>query len=238
MVSSPCLQGLGRAPRKEGNGRPGGALPGLSSSEDQATPAGRGDNPCFVSSLQTASTAGKAVGAPALKKALQGAGASQPSPQQKTQVRDVFEKVKLTPKAREAAAPPGALRPDGLPRVDPERGRRGLPRRAGGLARAAADAAGAGVAHGGGRVLPEAPDTDEEGLAVVYNFTRPWEDRFGGGLTFRHPEVDADMMRVPPLFNSVFIFRARGAPHRVTEWTSEARGHQRYSVTAFILAKR
>ncbi|AFE04260.1 hypothetical protein COCOR_01740 [Corallococcus coralloides DSM 2259] len=89
-----------------------------------------------------------------------------------------------------------------------------------------------------GEFFPEHRDTDEEGLAVVYNFTRPWEDRFGGVLTFRHPEVDADMMRVPPLFNSVFIFRARGAPHRVTEWTSEARGHQRYSVTAFILAKR
>ncbi|WP_404364643.1 2OG-Fe(II) oxygenase [Corallococcus coralloides] len=89
-----------------------------------------------------------------------------------------------------------------------------------------------------GESFPEHRDTDEEGLAVVYNFTRPWEDRFGGGLTFRHPEVDADMMRVPPLFNSVFIFRARGAPHRVTEWTSEARGHLRDSVTAFILAKR
>ncbi|WP_233585281.1 hypothetical protein [Corallococcus sp. CA054B] len=61
----------------------------------------------FVSSLRTAlktaSTAGKAVGAPALKKALQGADANQLSPQQKTQVRDAFEKVKLTPKARELA---------------------------------------------------------------------------------------------------------------------------------------
>ncbi|RKH67355.1 hypothetical protein [Corallococcus aberystwythensis] len=61
----------------------------------------------FVSSLQTAlktaSTAGKAVGAPVLKKALQGADAAQLSPQQKSQVRDVFEQVKLTPKARELA---------------------------------------------------------------------------------------------------------------------------------------
>lgn len=61
----------------------------------------------FVSTLQTAlktaSTDGKAVGAPALKKALQGTDASQLSPQQKTQVRDAFEKVKLTPKARELA---------------------------------------------------------------------------------------------------------------------------------------
>ncbi|RKH70780.1 hypothetical protein D7X96_10315 [Corallococcus interemptor] len=61
----------------------------------------------FVSSLQTAlktaSTAGKAVGAPALKKALQGADAAQLSPQQKNQLRDAFEQVKLTPKARELA---------------------------------------------------------------------------------------------------------------------------------------
>ncbi|MFP2900055.1 hypothetical protein [Corallococcus sp. 4LFB] len=61
----------------------------------------------FVSSLKsalkTASTDGKAVGAPALKKALQGADAGKLSPQLKNQVRDVFEQVKLTPKARELA---------------------------------------------------------------------------------------------------------------------------------------
>ncbi|NOK10734.1 hypothetical protein [Corallococcus exercitus] len=61
----------------------------------------------FVSSLKTAlktaSTDGKAVGAPALKKALQGADAGKLSPQVKSQVRDVFEQVKLTPKARELA---------------------------------------------------------------------------------------------------------------------------------------
>ncbi|MBN8228463.1 hypothetical protein JYK02_13210 [Corallococcus macrosporus] len=61
----------------------------------------------FVSSLKTAlktaSTDGKAVGAPALKKALQGADAGKLSPQQKNQVRDAFEQVKLTPKAREIA---------------------------------------------------------------------------------------------------------------------------------------
>ncbi|WP_375757204.1 hypothetical protein [Corallococcus exercitus] len=61
----------------------------------------------FVSSLKTAlktaSTDGKAVGAPALKKALQGTDAGKLSPQQKNQVRDAFEQVKLTPKARELA---------------------------------------------------------------------------------------------------------------------------------------
>ncbi|WP_233277915.1 2OG-Fe(II) oxygenase [Myxococcus stipitatus] len=89
-----------------------------------------------------------------------------------------------------------------------------------------------------GEHFPEHRDTDEEGLAVVYNFTRPWQPSFGGVLTFRHPEAESDLMRVPPLFNSVFIFRPSGAPHRVTEWTSAAQGHHRYSITAFILAKR
>ena len=89
-----------------------------------------------------------------------------------------------------------------------------------------------------GEYFPEHLDTEEDGLAVVYNFTRPWEDRFGGVLAFAHPDGDRDVMRVPPLFNSVFLFRAVGAPHRVTEWTAAAQGHQRYSITAFMLAKR
>ncbi|NOK32819.1 hypothetical protein HMI49_06370 [Corallococcus exercitus] len=61
----------------------------------------------FISSLKTAlktaSTDGKAVGAPALKKALQGADVGKLTPQQKNQLRDAFEQVKLTPKARELA---------------------------------------------------------------------------------------------------------------------------------------
>ncbi|AGC45577.1 hypothetical protein MYSTI_04279 [Myxococcus stipitatus DSM 14675] len=61
----------------------------------------------FISTLQTAlksaSTGGKAVGVPALKKALQGTDVGGLSPQQKNLVRDAFEQVKLTPKARELA---------------------------------------------------------------------------------------------------------------------------------------
>ena len=40
----------------------------------------------------------------------------------------------------------------------------------------------------------------------------------------------------PPLFNSVFIFRSRGAPHGVTQVTPEAGSHWRYTVTSFFLA--
>ncbi|RKG90510.1 2OG-Fe(II) oxygenase [Corallococcus terminator] len=89
-----------------------------------------------------------------------------------------------------------------------------------------------------GEQFPEHRDTDEEGVAVVYNFTRPWQESFGGVLAFPHPDGDRDLMRVPPIFNSVFIFRAVNAPHRVTEWLPAAQGHQRYSITAFMLAKR
>jgi|GEM_PF-3903815 len=88
-----------------------------------------------------------------------------------------------------------------------------------------------------GESFPLHYDTDEEGLAVVFNFTRPWDERFGGILAFPHPDGTHDSMRVPPLFNSVFIFRAVGALHWVTEWLPAAQGHQRYSVTAFMLER-
>lgn len=55
------------------------------------------------SALKSASTEGKPVGAPALKKALKGADAGKLDSQQKSQIRDAFERVKLTPKAREIA---------------------------------------------------------------------------------------------------------------------------------------
>jgi len=83
---------------------------------------------------------------------------------------------------------------------------------------------------------PGARSTEDEGLAVVYNFTRPWEERFGGVLVFPHPSGTWDELRIPPLFNSVFIFRSRGAPHGVTQVTPEAGSHWRYTVTSFFLA--
>lgn len=89
---------------------------------------------------------------------------------------------------------------------------------------------------GVGERFPEHVDTEDEGLAVVYNFTRPWEERFGGVLVFPHPSGTWDELRIPPLFNSVFIFRSRGAPHAVTPVAPEAAGHWRYTVTSFFLA--
>lgn len=90
---------------------------------------------------------------------------------------------------------------------------------------------------GVGERFPTHVDTEDEGLAVVYNFTRPWEQRFGGVLVFPHPSGTWDELRIAPLFNSVFIFRSRGAPHAVTEVTPEAGAHSRYSVTSFFLAE-
>ena len=61
----------------------------------------------FVASLKAtlkeATTGGKQVGVPTLQKALKGADASKLTPHQHEQLRDVFEKTKLTPKARELA---------------------------------------------------------------------------------------------------------------------------------------
>jgi hypothetical protein len=89
---------------------------------------------------------------------------------------------------------------------------------------------------GVGERFPVHVDTDEEGLAVVYNFTRPWEERFGGVLFFPHPSGTWDELRVPPLFNSVLIFRSREAPHGVSPVLPEAGSHMRYTVTSFFLA--
>ncbi|HEX8820789.1 MAG TPA: 2OG-Fe(II) oxygenase [Archangium sp.] len=90
---------------------------------------------------------------------------------------------------------------------------------------------------GVGERFPVHVDTEDEGLAVVYNFTRPWEERFGGVLHFPHPSGKGDELRIPPLFNSVFIFRSRGAPHGVSQVLPEAGARFRYTVTSFFLAE-
>jgi Rps23 Pro-64 3,4-dihydroxylase Tpa1-like proline 4-hydroxylase len=89
---------------------------------------------------------------------------------------------------------------------------------------------------GVGESFPVHLDTKEEGIAVVYNFTRDWEERLGGVLYFPHPSGAGDDIRVPPLFNSVFIFRSRGAPHGVSEVRPEAGGRYRYAIASFFLA--
>jgi Rps23 Pro-64 3,4-dihydroxylase Tpa1-like proline 4-hydroxylase len=89
---------------------------------------------------------------------------------------------------------------------------------------------------GVGEQFPVHVDTHEEGLAVVYNFTRDWEERFGGVLHFPHPSGTWDDLRVPPLFNSAFIFRSADVPHGVSQVTSEAGSRYRYTITTFLLA--
>jgi Rps23 Pro-64 3,4-dihydroxylase Tpa1-like proline 4-hydroxylase len=89
---------------------------------------------------------------------------------------------------------------------------------------------------GVGEQFPVHVDTHEEGLAVVYNFTRDWEERFGGVLHFAHPSGTWNDLVVPPLFNSVFIFRSADAPHGVSRVKPEAGSRYRYTVTTFFLA--
>ena len=89
---------------------------------------------------------------------------------------------------------------------------------------------------GVGERFPLHHDTGDEGLAVVYNFTRDWDESLGGVLAFPHPSGTWNELVIPPAFNSVLIFRAKDAPHEVTAVRPEAGGRWRYSVTAFFLA--
>lgn len=87
-----------------------------------------------------------------------------------------------------------------------------------------------------GELFPPHIDTEESGLAVIYNFSRDWEPLHGGALAFPHPRVPGrDGIVVPALFNSCFIFHTTGASHRVTPIAPEAAERSRYSVTAFML---
>ncbi len=84
-----------------------------------------------------------------------------------------------------------------------------------------------------GERFPPHIDTNAEGLAVVYNLTSPWEERFGGQLEFPAPGSDVAELSVPVLFNSVVLFRPAGALHRVLPVTEAAGDHLRHTVTAF-----
>ena len=55
-------------------------------------------------------------------------------------------------------------------------------------------------------------------------------------LAFPHPSGTWNELVIPPVFNSVLIFRSRGAPHEVTQVQPEAEGLWRYTVTTFFLA--
>lgn len=83
--------------------------------------------------------------------------------------------------------------------------------------------------------FPTHIDTEAPGLAAVYNFTRDWDPSFGGVLRFERPEIGADLLVIPPRFNSVLLFEPRGAPHHVSEVLPAAGERVRYTVTAFWL---
>jgi Rps23 Pro-64 3,4-dihydroxylase Tpa1-like proline 4-hydroxylase len=90
-----------------------------------------------------------------------------------------------------------------------------------------------------GDSFPPHVDTDQAGLAAVYNFSAQWEDRFGGVLHFparpRARGSERDELRVPPMFNSVFLFACADVTHRVTKIEAAAGEARRYTVTAFYL---
>lgn len=77
-----------------------------------------------------------------------------------------------------------------------------------------------------GDEFPVHVDMDEEGLAAVYNFSEGFSPRDGGALYFTQAPVV-----VPPLFNTLTLFRPRDAPHGV----AKVRGPRtRFTVTAFF----
>lgn len=88
-----------------------------------------------------------------------------------------------------------------------------------------------------GEFFPEHHDTEDQGLAVVYGFTRPWAPEHGGVLAFPKPTGSGDELRVPVRFNSVILFRPKNAPHRVEQVTPSAGELARFTVTAFYLAE-
>lgn len=86
---------------------------------------------------------------------------------------------------------------------------------------------------GVGDHFPLHHDTDEEGIAVVYNFTAGWQKEWGGALCFPHPHTGRHELILPPQFNSLLLFRPQHAPHLVTPVLPTAENHYRYTVTVF-----
>jgi hypothetical protein len=82
-----------------------------------------------------------------------------------------------------------------------------------------------------GDEFPVHVDTDEDGIAVVYNFTRDFVPRDGGRLYF--PYRGRNELELAPIFNTMIMFRPRGAPHGVSKVTAP-RGKTRFTVTAFF----
>ena len=84
-----------------------------------------------------------------------------------------------------------------------------------------------------GDEFPLHVDTDEEGVACVYNFTRDFGPDDGGTLYF--PHRGRTELALAPQFNTLMLFRPRNAPHGVSKVTA-TRGKTRFTVTAFFCA--
>ena len=82
-----------------------------------------------------------------------------------------------------------------------------------------------------GDEFPLHVDTDEEGLACVYNFTRGFGPEDGGKLYF--PHRGRTELELAPMFNTMILFRPRNAAHGVSRVTA-AKGKTRFTVTAFF----
>ena len=82
-----------------------------------------------------------------------------------------------------------------------------------------------------GDEFPLHVDTDEEGVACVYNFTRDFGPEDGGKLYF--PYRGRTELELAPQFNTVILFRLRKALHGVSRVTA-AKGKTRFTVTTFF----
>jgi Rps23 Pro-64 3,4-dihydroxylase Tpa1-like proline 4-hydroxylase len=88
-----------------------------------------------------------------------------------------------------------------------------------------------------GDAFPMHMDTEKEGIAAVYQLTHPWEQEWGGVLSFHHPVTKQAELVIPPTFGSLMLFRPQHAPHQVTPVLPAAGEHCRYTMTAFYLAE-
>ncbi|MEW5742131.1 MAG: 2OG-Fe(II) oxygenase [Myxococcota bacterium] len=86
-----------------------------------------------------------------------------------------------------------------------------------------------------GDEFPVHVDTNQEGLACVYHFTRGFSEADGGVLSF--PHRGRAELSVAPAFNRLILFRPKGAPHGVSR-VRAPKGRSRFTVTVFYLYRR
>jgi hypothetical protein len=85
-----------------------------------------------------------------------------------------------------------------------------------------------------GESFPLHVDTDQLGIAAVYNLTRSLDQQGADGGVLEFEGVGRSVV-VPPRFNTLTLFAATDVPHRVTEIRST--GGARYSITSFFLLR-